>query len=429
MVHLLLVLNAAFISCIHGIPLLPSFPTRADGCFLGSSEVEVFRVEGDAVILSFPMLERALQLRKIALPSQDFIMSKDGGTEAVANQHEGRVLQVDKQLWLLPTKASDSGEYSCTYRNETYCVTGSIRLQVYKADSVDMAKLSYPFFALMGHSKSIMCPSLDDFNKTDRLISWVKSSGPTGLRRGHRSSFREDNGRLQIPVVNRFHHGVYTCQLRVLINNRRYNVSRAILLRVKDSNHEALPTPTEDDYDYMTSHTWTADSYQTTLTPNIRPPVIVSPLNGTTVDSAHGSAVELFCKAVTGCDVVDSTVVTWLVNGQSVESSYLNERALQGAPSVSRQSESCQTEVRLILLGMTDDDVKTEVTCVAQNGGGRREAVVQFQLEDSTFTWLVVAVVAASCFLVVVSIFLYVLFKPKGKRKMDYILARQGSTL
>lgn len=30
MVHLLLVLNAAFISCIHGIPLLPSFPTRGE---------------------------------------------------------------------------------------------------------------------------------------------------------------------------------------------------------------------------------------------------------------------------------------------------------------------------------------------------------------------------------------------------------------
>lgn len=53
-------------------------------------------------------------------------------------------------------------------------MTGSIRLQVYKADSVDMDKLSYPFFASMGHSKTIMCPSLDDFNKTDRLISWVK---------------------------------------------------------------------------------------------------------------------------------------------------------------------------------------------------------------------------------------------------------------
>lgn len=74
------------------------------------------RVEGDAVILSFPMLERALQLRKIAPPSQDFIISKDGGMEAVATQHQGRILQVDKKLRLLPAKASDSGEYSCTYR-------------------------------------------------------------------------------------------------------------------------------------------------------------------------------------------------------------------------------------------------------------------------------------------------------------------------
>lgn len=53
-------------------------------------------------------------------------------------------------------------------------MTGSIRLQVYEADSVDMDKLSYPYTALMGHSKTIMCPSLDDFNKTNKLISWAK---------------------------------------------------------------------------------------------------------------------------------------------------------------------------------------------------------------------------------------------------------------
>lgn len=34
---------------------------------------------------------------------------------------------------------------------------------------------------------------------------------------------------------------------------------------------------------------------------------------------------------LTGCQAADSTVVTWLVNGQSVESSYLDGRALQGA--------------------------------------------------------------------------------------------------
>lgn len=61
-----------------------------------------------------------------------------------------------------------------TTRNETYCVTGSIRLQVYQADSVDIYKLSYHFSAFLGHSKNIVCPSLDDFNKTEGLISWDK---------------------------------------------------------------------------------------------------------------------------------------------------------------------------------------------------------------------------------------------------------------
>lgn len=53
-------------------------------------------------------------------------------------------------------------------------MTGSIRLQVYQANSVDIDKLSYHFDALLGHSKNITCPSLDDFNKTEGLISWDK---------------------------------------------------------------------------------------------------------------------------------------------------------------------------------------------------------------------------------------------------------------
>lgn len=43
-----------------------------------------------------------------------------------------------------------------------------------------------------------------------------------------------------------------------------------------------------------------------------------------------GSGLELFCKVLTEYEMADSTVVTWLVNGQSVESSYLDGRALQG---------------------------------------------------------------------------------------------------
>nr|XP_046260763.1 interleukin-1 receptor type 2 isoform X3 [Scatophagus argus] len=393
MIRSILVFAVVIIEYVYGRPPLPPLPMKA-GCYLVAPEVNLSRLEGEAVILSFPMFQRVLKVRNIAPPTAKFVITKDNGTEGVAYHGEGRVQQSDKELWLLPANASDSGKYICTYSNETYCVTGSIKLHVYKSSSVDMKKLSHPVSAMVGENLAIKCPSISDFNKTGRLIEWVKDSSPTPLQSGRDRS--RDNGRLMIPAVKQSHSGVYTCQLTVLINNQQYKVSRAIQLHVQ--------------------------------APVIQPPVIVSPLNGTIFESLHGSGLELFCKVLTDCQMADSTVVTWLVNGQSVESSYLDGRALQGGRRATRVSSGCQIELRLIFMEIFDEDTQTELKCVTQNQGGRQEVVVQLQLEDSTFTWLVVAVVAVSCFLAVVSVFLYVLFKPKRKQKMDYFLARQNST-
>lgn len=93
-----------------------SVVSPADGCYLASSEVEIFRVEDEAVILSFPMFHRVLKVRKIASPTAKYIITKDNGTEGIPSQGGGRVRQSNKQLWFLPAKASDTGEYICTYR-------------------------------------------------------------------------------------------------------------------------------------------------------------------------------------------------------------------------------------------------------------------------------------------------------------------------
>ncbi|XP_044071541.1 interleukin-1 receptor type 2 isoform X2 [Siniperca chuatsi] len=406
MVRLVLMFVVVIAEYVYGGPPLPPLPMKG-GCHLVSPEVKIFRVEGEAIILSFPMFMRVLKVRNIAPPTAKYLISKDNGTEGVIYQGEGRVQQHNKQLWFLPAQASDSGKYICTYRNETYCVSGSIMLRVYESTSVDMEKLSYPVSATVGENLTLNCPCLSDFNKTERLIEWYKDSSPTALQLGRRGSFRQDIGDLIIPAVKRSHAGVYTCQLRVLINNQQYKVSRAILLHVQGLI--------------------SSSSYSTVHTPKIQPPVIVSPLNGTIFESVHGSGLELFCKVLTECQMADSTVVTWLVNGQSVESSYLDGQALQGGRRVTRVSERCQIELRLFVVSITEEDVNTELKCVTQNQGGRQEVVTQLRLEDTTFTWLVVAAVAMSCFLTVVCVFFYVLFKPKTKKKMDYFLARQNS--
>lgn len=87
-----------------------------DGCFLVSPELGLFRVEGEAVILSFPMFKRVLQVRNLAPLTAKYIISKVNGTEGVVHQDGARVRQRNQQLWFLPANTSDSGEYICTYR-------------------------------------------------------------------------------------------------------------------------------------------------------------------------------------------------------------------------------------------------------------------------------------------------------------------------
>lgn len=51
---------------------------------------------------------------------------------------------------------------------------------------------------------------------------------------------------------------------------------------------------------------------------------------------------------------------------------------------VTRMSEGCQIELRLIVLAITEKDANTELRCVTQNQAGRQEVVTHLQLEGKT---------------------------------------------
>nr|QJD09003.1 interleukin 1 receptor 2 [Cyclopterus lumpus] len=394
-----------------------------DGCYLVHPEDNVLRVEGEAVILSFPMFESRLELRNIAPSTAKWLIAKDDElAEGGAYRGEGRVQQRDNQLWLLPAQVADSGNYTCTYRKESYCVSGRIWLRVFEP-SVAVEKLSYPVSVIVGENLELPCPLVRDFNHTERLTEWRKDPGPAPPQA---SSFLQVGGRLLIPAVRRVHAGAYTCRLRTLIDERQYEVSRTVMLEVEGD--DPVTTTTGPDLSVTSDPELISSSFSTVHTLVILPPVILSPRNGDIFESVHGSGLELSCTVLAECHMADDTVVTWLANNQSVESSYLDGRALQGGRRVTVVSGGCHIESRLAVVTVTEEDEQTELRCVAQNRGGRQEVVVRLQLEDATSTWLLVAAVAASCFLSVVSVFLFLLFKAKGKKRPDYFLARRSSS-
>ncbi|KAM9850615.1 interleukin-1 receptor type 2-like [Aulostomus maculatus] len=419
MVYLVLVAAAAILQHVHGRPPpLPPLPMK-DGCYWVSQEVELFRMEGEAIVVSFPIFQSVLKKRSIASASAKYIITR--GNNTTAHEDEGHVQRQDRALWLLPGHTSDSGQYTCTYRNETYCITGRIRLYVYNSTSVDMKNLLSEVNATVGENVPLMCPP-SDFSHVQTRIKWNPEPRLAALQLGALGS-----SQLLIPAVKLSDAGFYSCQLRVLINNQEYNITRVYRLIVRDpESHPDQTTATTVPDSAATSDPGSSTS--TVDTPALQPPLIISPLNGTVFESSHGSGLELFCQVLTGCDVADSTGVSWLVGSQPVESSYLGGRALQGGRRVTRMPDGCQIELRLIVASLTEEDTKTVLKCVTENRGGRQEVVLQLQLEDSTFTWLAVAAVGVSCFLTVALVFLYVLFKPKKKRNMDYVLARQNST-
>lgn len=229
MMVLTLLFAVILVEFTTGRPPLPTLPSK-DGCYLTSEELEVFRMEGEAVVLHFPTFKRTLRLRRIALTSAQFTISKNNETE---QQDGGRVQLRDEQLWFLPAQPSDSGEYVCSYRNESFCISGNIRLRVFESSSVDVGKLSYPVSALVGEELKLRCPSLSHFNRTDRRIEWFKDSSQTPLQRTDSGSSLQDRDKLVITAVRTSHTGRYTCRLLVSINQQQFNISRVLLLQVE----------------------------------------------------------------------------------------------------------------------------------------------------------------------------------------------------
>uniref|UniRef100_A0A8C1J4D5 Ig-like domain-containing protein n=1 Tax=Cyprinus carpio TaxID=7962 RepID=A0A8C1J4D5_CYPCA len=152
-------------------------------------------------------------------------------------------------------------------------------------------------------------------------------------------------------------------------------------------------------------------------------PYIVFPANGSFIESHLGARLVIQCLVSVGNQRAQSTDVTWTVNDQPVENSYLRGRAFQTDKSLSGK----HLEVQLVILELLEEDNGTELKCICQNEDQKQEVVTQIKLEGSESVWLVGAA-ASSCFMLVVCVFAYHLCQ-RPQKPRDYVLARQDSTI
>ncbi|KAK7168475.1 hypothetical protein R3I93_004701 [Phoxinus phoxinus] len=378
-------------------------------CLVVGPEIPDYQVQGEAVIIRFPFLEDAIHYRELRLDSSTFQVDHTNlRNQSSLKSCRDRVKQRGRGVLLLPSHPSDSGTYNYIFRSDTFCLTGSISITIYDAEEPNMV-MTYNTHA--GEDTKIICPHLKYFKWKENPM-WYKDFQSTALHVGRGQYTIERGIILAIKNISVKDEGFYTCRLNVIFNNTQYNVSRTWRVQVSAPESESLAP------EAVTSNNlngFTSSSYSF--------PYIIFPVNGSFIESHLGSRLVIHCMVYIGNQAAQSTDVTWLVNGQPAENSYLGGRAFQTEKRITGN----HLEVQLVIHELQPEDNGTELKCICQNQDQKQEVVAQIKLEDSESLWLVVAA-TSSCFILVVCVFAYHLCL-KPQKRGDYIPARQDSTI
>uniref|UniRef100_A0A8C2L5A2 Ig-like domain-containing protein n=1 Tax=Cyprinus carpio TaxID=7962 RepID=A0A8C2L5A2_CYPCA len=372
-----------------------------DSCVLVGPEIPDYRVQGEAVIIRFPFLEDVVNHRRLRVDNSSSFQVHH---HSLRSERTDGVMLSERRILLLPSHPSHSGTYSYIFRSDSFCLTGSITVMIYETEEPNMTVM--PYTAHAGEDTEIVCPHLRYFRRSENP-RWYKDFQSTALPIG-KGQYRVERGIiLSIKNISVKDEGFYTCRLSVIFNNTQYNVSRTWRVQVSVPGSEAVTSNS------LSAFTSSSDSF----------PYIVFPANGSFTESHLGARLVIQCLVSVGNQRAQSTDVTWMVNDQPLENSYLRGRAFQTDKSFSGK----HLEVQLVILELLEEDSGTELKCICQNEDQKQEVVTQIKLEGSESVWLVGAA-ASSCFLLVVFVFAYHLCQRPQKLR-DYVLARQDSTI
>lgn len=85
------------------------------GCFQ-VSEIEEFRLQGEAVVLRCPKMERLLAKRGLLHAIGHTYHFTGADMVTLLPNDTGRVRTQGRHLWFLPARTTDTGNYTCIFR-------------------------------------------------------------------------------------------------------------------------------------------------------------------------------------------------------------------------------------------------------------------------------------------------------------------------
>ncbi|NXP03776.1 I18RA protein, partial [Thinocorus orbignyianus] len=274
-------------------------------------------------------------------------------------------------LWFKPVRENASGVYICTIQKKIPCLEIVLEVQtkkVAKCSDYDTNKL----YLLAGNGNSISCPGM-------KCYSHIKKPGVKWYKDGHlikysksRQSLKLKHNEIYLNPTYDKDSGVYVCEYTLYDNTIKWTMRTAVTV-------EVIAKPTT------------------------HPPNFLYPNGVVILEAELGEPLELECLVQFGFERV-SPRVTWKRNNKE----NINEKLTQET-SVYRKSLKGHTLLHVAKLKeVTEVDLRSNFTCIAQNSVGNATAVIQLKRKQRVFLLYVLCSAISTLFaLLLCSAFIY----------------------
>ncbi|KAB1256875.1 Interleukin-1 receptor type 2 [Camelus dromedarius] len=366
-------LGAVFILCmlvtgVSAFIIQPEERTVAAGnCqFRGKHVKTRVMLEGEPVAIRCPQL----LYWDDASAHINMTWRKNESAVTVPGEEEARVWVQDGVLWIVPASRGDSGTYTCTLRNASYCDEMSVELRVLEKTEVSRPLISYPQILPLSSSGMLVCPDLSEFirNKTDVKIQWYKDSVP--LEQDNKKFLSVKVTSLLMNSVSEEDAGYYSCVMTFAHGGKQYSITRNIKVRVNIISllGKALAKGAQFCGEPVSSAR--QRPRLTKAGPPVREreeaiPVIISPQE--TISASLGSRLTIPCVVFLGAGMPVTTMLWWMANSTQVKDAYQGGRVTEGPRKEYSQNNENYIEVPLIFDPVIREDLHTNYKCVVSN--------------------------------------------------------------
>ncbi|NXD89716.1 IL1R2 protein, partial [Chaetorhynchus papuensis] len=294
---------------------------------------------------------------------------KNGSNPMISGRDEdSRVWAKGNALWFLPVMLEDSGVYTCTKRNSSYCAEVSIHLTVVEKTAAQ--EIAYPQILSIFTSGKIVCPELWDFtpNMTSLELKWYKDALPLEDD-NERFVILKGSASLIMTSVLPTDAGYYTCKMSFPFEGVTYEITRTIQLETVGKYRRVVL--------HMYPNCFSIFLFLT------------------------GSKMTLPCKVFVGLSSHFQTDVEWLANDTRVDVVYKQSRVTEGERQEIVENGENFIEVPLIFDSVEEVDFYTNFTCLAHNGYGYQVLPTRVKQEAVGLSWYIAMIpVALACVIV-----------------------------